>query len=118
MVTSRSLMLFLVNIWEGAVEGSPTGGVVRSPDDATMGLNDRPDDGEPHPHTGRLRGVERLEEQLLRAVFEARPAILHRHVDALGLGGGPDAHGDGPVVPGAFGYGFHGVEQEIQDNLL
>src|SRR5262249_17418033 len=59
------------------VERRARGLVVRDPDTATVSLDDGLRDREAHPHPRGLRGVERLEDQLVRALTKSRAGVLH-----------------------------------------
>src|SRR5262249_13952576 len=57
------------------------------------------------------------EDELLCALAESRPRVPHGYVDGLDLGAFR-AHGDHPPVGGTLGHRLHGVEEEIEDDLL
>ena len=58
----------------------PRGSFAR-PQPAAMGIDDRPADRQPHPHSAGLRGVESLENALEMFRIDARPRIAHCYKD-------------------------------------
>src|SRR5262245_47670291 len=86
------------------------------PQPAAMSVDDRSTDRQPHPCSGRLRGVERLENPLQIRRIDARPGIAHGHEDAGLVLLGADRQLSCPRRSRA--HGFNRVQDEVQDHLL
>jgi hypothetical protein len=92
-------------------------GFVRlNPQPATMGLNDRPADGQTHPHTARLRSKYWIEYLLKLLRANSWSVVRHRYNDACGVMDlGPDVQEPGPILRR---HRVDGVCDQVQKHLL
>src|SRR5215472_1966095 len=81
------------------------------PQSAAMGVDDRPADRQPHPHTAGLRGVECLENALQMRRIDARSGIAHCHEDARVVLRGADQQLSWPRLDRA--HGFNRVQDQV-----
>ena len=82
-----------------------------------MGVDDRPANRQPHPHSAGLGSVECLENALDMVRVNAWPRIAHLDEDAMCRAlPGADRQLTRPFLDRAHGFGR--VEDQVQDDLL
>ena len=82
-----------------------------------MGIDDRPADRQPHPHSAGFRGVESLENALEMFRINTRPRIAHCHEDAICPGLlGADRQLSWPLLNRS--HCFDRIHDQVQDDLL
>jgi hypothetical protein len=87
------------------------------PEPAAVGTDDRPADGQPHPGSVGLCGVECFEYTLEMIGINARPGIAHGHEDAIRLSSfGADQQCFSSHLNGA--HCFRGIQDQVQEHLL